>query len=67
VPPEPLITGAFGATLLGKDIYQKAMSNNRPLETKSRVLETVQILWPIIVRSILHSKDVGNDRSALEA
>jgi predicted CoA-substrate-specific enzyme activase len=44
VPTEPLITGALGAALLGKDIYQKALSKNQPLETKPRLLETVQIL-----------------------
>ena len=44
VPPEPLITGALGAALLGKDLYEKALSKNEPLETKPRVLETVQIL-----------------------
>jgi len=44
VPPEPLITGALGAALLGKDLYEKALSRNRPLEKKPRFLETVQIL-----------------------
>jgi len=44
VPPEPLITGALGAALLGKDIYEKALSRNQPLETKPRVLQTVRIL-----------------------
>ena len=44
VPQEPLITGALGAALLGKDLYEKALNKNHPLETKPRVLETVQIL-----------------------
>ena len=44
VPEEPLLTGALGAALLGKDIYEKAIRKNQPLETKPRVLETVQIL-----------------------
>jgi (R)-2-hydroxyacyl-CoA dehydratese activating ATPase len=44
VPPEPLITGALGAALLGKDLYEKALSKNQPLETKPRVLDTVRIL-----------------------
>jgi (R)-2-hydroxyacyl-CoA dehydratese activating ATPase len=44
VPPEPLITGALGAALLGKEIYEKALRKIQPLETKPRVLETVQIL-----------------------
>jgi predicted CoA-substrate-specific enzyme activase len=44
VPTEPLTTGALGAALLGKDLYEKAMSKRQPLETKPRLLETVQIL-----------------------
>jgi (R)-2-hydroxyacyl-CoA dehydratese activating ATPase len=44
VPPEPLITGALGAALLGKDLYEKALAKNQPLETKPRILETVKIL-----------------------
>jgi predicted CoA-substrate-specific enzyme activase len=44
VPPEPLITGALGAALLGRELYEKALNKNLPLETKLRVLETVQIL-----------------------
>jgi len=44
VPPEPLITGALGAALLGRDLYDKALAKNQPLRTKPRVLETVRIL-----------------------
>jgi predicted CoA-substrate-specific enzyme activase len=44
VPPEPLITGALGAALLGRELYEKARSRNQPLETKPRVLDTVRIL-----------------------
>jgi predicted CoA-substrate-specific enzyme activase len=44
VPQEPLITGALGAALLGKEVYEKAFRKNQPLETKARVLETIQIL-----------------------
>jgi predicted CoA-substrate-specific enzyme activase len=44
VPPEPLITGAIGAALLGKDIVQKAMKNGLPLERKERSLEEIEIL-----------------------
>jgi predicted CoA-substrate-specific enzyme activase len=44
VPPEPLITGAVGAALLGKDIVQKATKNGLPLERKKRSLEEVEIL-----------------------
>jgi len=44
VPPEPLITGALGAAILGKELYEKSLHKNQPLETKPRLLETVQIL-----------------------
>ncbi|MBW1714767.1 MAG: 2-hydroxyglutaryl-CoA dehydratase [Deltaproteobacteria bacterium] len=44
VPPEPLITGAVGAALLGKDIVQKATKNGLPLERKRRLLEEIEIL-----------------------
>jgi hypothetical protein len=44
VPEEPLITGALGAALLGRDIYEKALRKKEPLETKPRVLGAVQIL-----------------------
>jgi (R)-2-hydroxyacyl-CoA dehydratese activating ATPase len=46
VPPEPLITGALGAALLGKDFYDKALRKNQHLETKPRVLETIRIHAP---------------------
>ena len=44
VPPEPLITGALGAALLGKDIFDKAARTRSRLETKPRVLEAIEIL-----------------------
>jgi len=44
IPEEPLITGALGAALLGRDITDKAAKNNTALKTKERVLETVKIL-----------------------
>ncbi len=44
VPSEPLITGALGAALLGKDIFDKAIKTNSPLETKSRVFEAIEVL-----------------------
>jgi len=44
VPEEPLITGALGAALLGKDLAEKALEENQPLETKERILEEVAIL-----------------------
>jgi len=44
VPEEPLITGALGAALLGKEIVEKAKEKNTPLETKERILEEIEIL-----------------------
>ena len=44
VPEEPLITGALGAALLGKEIVEKARENNTPLKTRERILEQIKIL-----------------------
>ena len=44
VPEEPLLTGALGAALMGKEIAEKARQNHTPLETKERILEAVEIL-----------------------
>ena len=44
VPEEPLITGALGAALLGKEIVEKAKQNHTPLKTKERILEEIEIL-----------------------
>lgn len=44
VPEEPLITGALGAALLGKEIVEKAQENNTCLKTKERILEEIKIL-----------------------
>ena len=44
VPEEPLITGALGAALLGKEIMKKAKRNHTPLKTKERILEEIEIL-----------------------
>jgi predicted CoA-substrate-specific enzyme activase len=44
VPEEPLITGALGAALLGKEMAEKAHKNNTPLKTKERILEEIEIL-----------------------
>jgi predicted CoA-substrate-specific enzyme activase len=44
VPEEPLITGALGAALLGKEIVEKARQNHTPLKTKERILEQIEIL-----------------------
>jgi len=43
VPSEPLLTGAFGAALLGRDIAHKARSNGRPLERKEGSLREVEV------------------------
>jgi activator of 2-hydroxyglutaryl-CoA dehydratase len=44
VPEEPLITGALGAALRGKEIVEKAKESNTPLKTKKRILEEIEIL-----------------------
>jgi len=43
VPEEPLITGALGAALLGKEIVEKAKQNNTLLKRKERILEEIRI------------------------
>ncbi len=44
VPPEPLLTGAVGATLLGKEIAQKAKERDESPERKERSLKEIEIL-----------------------
>ena len=44
VPEEPLITGALGAALMGKEAVEKARRNNTSLQTKKRILEEIEIL-----------------------
>jgi len=44
VPDEPLITGALGAALMGKEIVEKAKQNHTPLKTKERILEEIEVL-----------------------
>lgn len=43
-PEEPLITGALGAALLGKEQVEKAEKSHTPLKTKERFLEEIEIL-----------------------
>jgi predicted CoA-substrate-specific enzyme activase len=43
VPPEPLLTGAVGAALLGRDIAHKASKEGVPPEIKKRVLGEIEI------------------------
>lgn len=44
VPEEPLITGALGAALLGKEIVARAERDHTLLHIKKRILEEVEIL-----------------------
>ncbi|MBM4351210.1 MAG: 2-hydroxyglutaryl-CoA dehydratase [Deltaproteobacteria bacterium] len=44
VPEEPLLTGALGAALMGKEIVEKARKSNAPIETRERILEEVEIM-----------------------
>jgi len=41
VPPDPLLTGAIGAALLGRDIFSKAEKKGITVGTKDRVLKEV--------------------------
>jgi len=44
IPPEPLITGAVGAALLGMDLVEKAKKEEETLAKKGRYLEEIAIL-----------------------
>jgi len=44
VPSEPLLTGALGAALLGKDLVEKAMEKGQPLKKQERSLKKIRIL-----------------------
>ena len=44
VPSDPLLTGALGAALLGKDLVERAMENGQPLKKRERSLKEVRIL-----------------------
>ena len=39
VPPEPLLTGAIGAALLGQELVEKATRTGKPLVRVERILE----------------------------
>ena len=43
VPPEPLITGALGAALIGKEITEEAKKNLVTLKKKNRILEEIKV------------------------
>jgi activator of 2-hydroxyglutaryl-CoA dehydratase len=38
VPPEPLITGALGAAIIGKGTYERELQSGRPLQRSGRDL-----------------------------
>ncbi len=44
VPEKPLITGALGAALIGKEMAEKANQSHTPLQTKERILDPIEIL-----------------------
>ena len=43
VPSEPLLTGALGAALLGKDIYERALKEGQKPETRLRSLREIEV------------------------
>ena len=43
VPPEPLLTGAIGAALMGRDIVKQAAENGTPLPRSERRLQEVTL------------------------
>jgi len=43
IPPEPLLTGAIGAALLGKDIVHKALKDGSALARKERSLSKIEL------------------------
>jgi predicted CoA-substrate-specific enzyme activase len=43
VPPEPLLTGAIGAALMGRDIVQQASESGTPLPRSERRLQEVNL------------------------
>jgi predicted CoA-substrate-specific enzyme activase len=44
VPENPLITGALGAALIGREIVEKAREKRIPIETRERIFKEVEIL-----------------------
>jgi len=43
IPPDPLLTGAIGAALLGRDAAEKAQKEGLPLAKRQRRLEEVEL------------------------
>ena len=43
VPPEPLLTGAIGAALMGRDIVKQAAENGAALPRRERRLQEVTL------------------------
>jgi hypothetical protein len=46
LPPEPLLTGAIGAALLGKDVVKQAAESGTPLPRSERRLQEVTLFPP---------------------
>ena len=45
VPEEPLLTGAVGAAILGKELTMKALAEGKPVQRKERRLEEVAFFF----------------------
>jgi len=43
IPSEPLLTGALGAALLGKDMVEKALKTGEPLGREKRWLKEIKV------------------------
>jgi predicted CoA-substrate-specific enzyme activase len=43
IPSEPLLTGALGAALLGKDMVEKALKTGEPLGREKRYLKEIKV------------------------
>jgi predicted CoA-substrate-specific enzyme activase len=43
IPPEPLLTGALGAAMLGRDIFDKAAASGQPIVRSERHLEAARL------------------------
>ena len=41
VPEEPMLSGALGAAILGKEIMEKAMAGGNPIQRVERRLEEI--------------------------
>jgi hypothetical protein len=41
IPPDPLITGALGAALIGRDLVERAIDSGKPIFREVRGLKEV--------------------------